>query len=48
MDESAHDNKENMMKNIITFMGFQTGVFRMTMLKAGKIQDREYLETLGS
>ena len=34
-DESARANKENMYKNIqqYLFMGFQTGVFRLIMVK---------------
>ena len=34
MDESAHADKENIMKNIqqYLFMSFRTGVFRMTMI----------------
>ena len=41
--ESAHADKENMMKNIqkYLFMSFQTGVFRMTMIRQ-RVQKNYY------
>ena len=36
MEDRAHTDKENMMKNIqqYPFMGFQTDVFRMTVMQS--------------